>query len=68
MSWGEHIAEKKKKWIGQKVQYKGRVYNVVDVDMNGGIMIDMPTKYCESHTNPTTAIEEWKIRNGVYAE
>ena len=68
MSWRAHIEDLKKKWIGQKVIFKGIEYNVVDVDMNGGIMIDKPTKYCDSHTNLTTAIEEWKIKNGIYIE
>lgn len=66
--WKNHIEELKKKWIGQKVEFEGKTYNVVDVDMNGAIMIDKPTKYCETHTNPTTAIEAWKIKDGVYTE
>ena len=67
-TYKEHIEELKKKWIGQKVQFDGAAYNVVDVDMNGAIHIDKPTKYCESHTNETTAIEAWKIKDGVYTE
>lgn len=67
-TYKEYIEELKKKWIGQKVQYKGGIYNVIDVDMNGAIHIDKPKKYCESHTNETTAIEAWKIKDGVYTE
>ncbi len=68
MSWKTYIEAKKEEWIGKKVQFQGKIYNVVNVDMNGGIPIDKETKYCESHTNKTTAIEQWKIINGVYIE
>mgnify|MGYP007104126814 CR=1 FL=1 len=61
--WSEYIAEMKRKWVGKKVDYLGTIYNIVDVDMNGGIMIDKPTKYTESHTNMTTALEAFKIKN-----
>ena len=68
MSWKDHIEENKKKWIGQTVIFENEKHTVVDVDMNGALHIDKPKKYCETHTNPTTAIEAWKIKDGVYKE
>ena len=62
MSWNSYISEMKKRWIGRKVTFNGSVYNVVDVDMNGALLIDMPTKYTESHTNPTTAVDTWMVK------
>lgn len=67
-TYKNHIEELKKARIGQKVIFEGKQYNVVDVDYNGAIMIDKPTKYTDSHTNKTTAIEAWKIKDGVYTE
>lgn len=65
-TWKEYIEEMKKKWIGQKVQFENVSYNVVDVDMNGALLIDKQTYYCESYTSKTTAIEAWKVKNGIY--
>lgn len=65
-TWRNYIEELKKKWIGQKVIFENVSYNVVDVDMNGLLLIDKKTYYCESYTSKTTAIETWKVENGVY--
>ncbi len=65
-TWKNYIEELKKKWIGQKVIFENVSYNVVDVDMNGLLLIDKKTYYCESYTSKTTAIETWKVENGVY--
>ena len=61
MKYRDYIENKKTEWIGKKVMYQGVEYDVVDVDYNGGLLINKPTYYTESYTSPTTAIETWMI-------
>ena len=58
MTWNEYINSKKTEWIGKKVMYKDHMYNVVDVDYNGALLIDLPNDY-----NLTTAISESMVEN-----
>lgn len=60
-TYKEYIEEKKEKWIGKEVSYKGKKYKVVDVDYNGGLLINKPKKYHESYTSPTTVIAEFML-------
>ena len=63
MTYREYIEEMKTKWIGKKVRFEGKEYTVVDVDYNGGLLINKPNYYTESYTSPTTAIDTWMIDN-----
>ena len=56
MNYKDYIALMRKKWIGKPVWYKGNKYTVVDVDYNGGLLIDLPNDY-----NDTTAVAEWQL-------
>ena len=48
--WSDYIQRLKDKWIGKQVLFEGKVYTIVDVDMNGILHIDRPTEH-----NKTTA-------------
>lgn len=52
-TYKDYIAGLKDKFIGRKVEWNGKAYNIVDVDYNGIIHIDRPTAY-----NATTAVYE----------
>lgn len=62
MTYREYIDSLKEKWIGKKVEFCGSVYTVVDVDYNGGLLIDKPTYYCESYTSETTAVAQHMVK------
>ena len=51
------IEEMKTKLIGQKVIYEEHEYTVVDVDYNGGLLINKPAQFTE-----TTAVEQWMVK------
>jgi hypothetical protein len=51
------LAEKRKEWIGKKVTYRGKQYTVLDVDFNGGLLIDKPGQFTE-----TTAVDMWMVK------
>lgn len=51
MSYRDLINQERSEFIGKKVIYKGQPYVIVDVDYNGGLMIDKKAEYTE-----TTAI------------
>ena len=48
-TWKEYIENMKKQWIGKKVFFKGNYHTVVDVDYNGGLLIDLPTQFNETN-------------------
>ena len=56
MAWSDYINRLKKEWIGKEVSFKGKKHKVVDIDYNGGLLIDKPHFYCATYTAPTTAI------------
>lgn len=49
-TWAEHIQKLKTEFIGTEVEYEGKNYKIVDVDMNGILHINKPTEH-----NATTA-------------
>ena len=57
MSYKDWIAKERKEWIGKKVTYEGKHYTVVDVDYNGGLLIDKPAQFTD-----TTAVETWMVK------
>lgn len=44
----EYIEKLKGEWIGKKITFQGKKYNVVDVDYNGMLLIDKKTRYTET--------------------
>lgn len=46
----DYINRLKQKYVGKKVMFEGKIYNIVDVDYNGVLHIDRPTR-----CNKTTA-------------
>lgn len=56
MDWKDRIAQMRAEWTGRKVIYQGEQHTVVDVDYNGGLLIDRETMY-----NKTTAIETYML-------
>lgn len=53
MDYKDLIRQKREKWIGKRVRYEGKEYNVVDVDYNGGLLIDKKSEFTDD-----TAISE----------
>lgn len=50
------IESKKNKWIGKRVKYNEGIYNVVDVDYNGFLLIDKKARFTD-----TTAIATYHV-------
>lgn len=49
----DYITWMKNNWVGAKVVYDGGVYEVMDVDYNGYLLINKPTAFTD-----TTAVDE----------
>lgn len=54
MDYKDYIKQKRDKWIGKRVRYEGKEYNVVYVDYNGMLMIDKNSEF----TGDTAITEE----------
>ena len=52
--YSQWIAERRQKWIGEKVVYQGVEYTVIDVDYNGALLINKKAQFTD-----TTAVMEW---------
>ncbi|MBR6029235.1 MAG: hypothetical protein IKP40_09085 [Clostridia bacterium] len=52
----DYIADMKRKWTGKRVLFEGVAYTVVDVDYNGGLLIDKPARFTETTSVPETMI------------
>ena len=61
MTYKEYIERMKKIWIGKKVRFQGQEYTVVDVDYNGGLLIDKKAEFTE-----TTAVGSWQLDTNLY--
>lgn len=57
MTFKEYLALKKVAWVGSRVTFEGREYTVVDVDANGALLIDKPSRF-----NKTTAVETSMVK------
>ena len=57
MTYKEYIQEERDKFIGKIVEYEGCLYRVVDVDYNGGLLIDKKARYTD-----TTAVESYNVK------
>ena len=51
MAWKDHIESLKKEFIGKQVYYCNEKFTIVNVDYNGLIHINKPSKF-----NQTTAV------------
>ncbi len=47
-TYREYIEKLKNEWIGKKVIFEGKRYNVVGVDYNGMLLIDRKARYTEA--------------------
>ncbi len=47
-TYKEWIESLKNEWIGKRVKYDGNIYNVVDVDYNGFLLIDKKARYTDT--------------------
>lgn len=54
------IEELKHKWVKKKVIYEGKEYTVVDVDYNGGLLIDKRNRYNDTTSVPEEFVTEVK--------
>lgn len=54
--YSEYIKMMKNKWIGKEVFFEGQKYAVVDVDYNGGLLINKKAEYTD-----TTAVDETMV-------
>lgn len=46
----------KKEWVGKKVSFEGKQYEVVDVDYNGALMINKKARFTD-----TTAVSQFQL-------
>jgi hypothetical protein len=56
MDYKDYIRQKREKWIGKRVRYEGKEYNVIGVDYNGLLLIDKKSEFKDD-----TALEEWMV-------
>lgn len=54
MTYKELVEKERAEFIGKEVIYKGQRHRVVDVDYNGGLLIDLPAKFTD-----TTAVSRF---------
>ena len=55
-TYREWIESLKSEWIGKRVKFEGGIYNVVDVDYNGFLLIDKKARYTR-----TTAVKRYDV-------
>lgn len=56
-SYKEYIEAKRNAWIGKKVMFEGQPYTVLDVDYNGGLLIDKADQFKKD-----TAVDESMVK------
>ncbi len=57
ITYKQYIDIQRDRWIGKKVMYGGNIYNVVDVDYNGCLLIDKKARFTD-----TTAVETYMVQ------
>lgn len=57
MDYKDYIRQMREKWIGKRISYEGKEYNVIGVDYNGMLLIDKKGKFTDD-----TAIEQWMVK------
>ena len=56
MTYKEFIESQRAMWVGSVVRYRGIEYTVVDVDYNGGLLIDKKAEFTD-----TTAVSKFQL-------
>lgn len=56
MAYRDMIDGMRKEWIGKEVLFQGGSYKVVDVDYNGGLLINKRARFTD-----TTAVAEYMV-------
>ena len=56
-SYREFIDSLKKEYIGKEVIYENKRYHVVDVDYNGGLLIDKKARFTDTTAVATYMVE-----------
>lgn len=56
MTYKEYIEADRARWVGSVVRYRGHEYTVVDVDYNGGLLIDKKATFTD-----TTAVSRFSL-------
>lgn len=54
MTWSAFIENLRAEFLGEKIMYQDRIYNITKVDLNGVVYIDMPSPYY-----PDTAVYDY---------
>lgn len=57
-TYREWIESRKNEWIGKRVKFEGEIYNVVDVDYNGFLLIDKKAQYTDTTAVSVCHIEK----------
>lgn len=58
MDYKDYIRQKREKWIGKRVRYEGKEYIVIDVDYNGGLLIDKKSEFTDDIAISEVMVEE----------
>lgn len=58
MDYKDLIRQKREKWIGKRISYEGKEYNVIDVDYNGMLLIDKKGKFTDDTAISEVMVEE----------
>jgi len=53
-TYREWIESRKNEWIGKRVKFEGEIYNIVDVDYNGFLLIDKKAQYTHNSSFSTS--------------
>lgn len=56
-TYREYIEDLKREWIGKSVWFENEKYKVVDVDYNGGLVIEKKARFTD-----TTVVGTWMIK------
>lgn len=56
-TYREYIESMKSEWVGKRVRFEDGIYNVVDVDYNGFLLIDRKARYTE-----TTSVATYHVK------
>lgn len=56
MAYRDMIDGMRKEWTGKDVLFRGEAYKVVDVDYNGGLLINKKARFTD-----TTAVAEYMV-------
>ena len=64
-TYRQYIDDLKQKWVGKIVSYQGERFRVVDVDYNGGLLINTPQRFTETTAVSTNQLD-WQIMLSEY--